>query len=304
MILSINRTSLFCYLVLYLYACLSTNANAQSSDDSVRRLNGAFREAYANARAKTLRQSGPIILVRGDSLILINGEQRVEGSIVDEAYHDLKTVAHVPLTIYALLSSCEDGEIDEQLIAQLRKVRELMSNASKAFHDRLDDSNLEKRQRSMLQACMDFVDRVLDSQRHSRADLLKLTTSSVRQIQENLEAAAKYQIDNYHQQVLEWRKSLSDEQWARLHILIPGSPMARRDSLAVQYFAKLLGERGESRRIVYAESLFAESQAMNRLGTHFFDTQIGVDFFSDRWRMHRDVLGTATAKYLETLEFD
>lgn len=127
---------------------------------------------------------------------------------------------------------------------------------------------------------------------------------SLPQIQENLAVAAKYRIENYHQQILKWRETLSDQQWERTHVLIPGSPMARKNSLAVQYFAKLFGERGEGRRIIYAESLFAESQAINLLGTHLLDTQIGIDFFADPWRMHRDALGTATAKYLETLRFD
>ena len=57
----------------------------------------AFRQAYAGARAESLKRCGPIILVRGDQLILIHGKRRLEGTVVNEAYHDLKTVAHVPL---------------------------------------------------------------------------------------------------------------------------------------------------------------------------------------------------------------
>lgn len=299
----VRRVSLLLLLVLGASVLLPTDANAQSDDDPVQRLNGAFREAYAKARAEVLKQSGPVIIVRGDGLILINGEQRVAGSLVDTAYHDLKTVAHVPLTIYSLLASRQDGKIDEQLVADLREIRELIINAGKTFHGRLDDPDLETRQRSMLQTCIRYIDQLLESERYTRAALLKLTMGSVRQIQENLAVATKYRIDNYHRQALKWRKMLSDEQWARLHVLIPGSPMARKDSLAVQYFAKLFGERGEGSRIVYAESLFAEPAALNLLGTHLFDSQIGEAFFSDRWRMHRDVLGTATAKYLETLRF-
>ena len=80
--------------------------------------------------------------------------------------------------------------------------------------------------------------------------------------------------------------------------------MPRQNHLAVQYFAKLLGEQGEGARIVYAESLFTESQALKRLGTHVLDTQIGRDMFGDPWRMHRDLLGVAAAEYLDQLSFD
>ena len=281
---------------------LALRAEKPSDDDPIRVLNSAFRQAYAQGRAATLENSGPILLVRGNALTLIDGDQRSQGSTVDQAYHDLKTVAHVPLTIYSLFATCSDGKIDEQLAAQLRKTKALINVAHAAFDGRLSDEELERRQRTMLKLCKDYIDQVLESGQFSRSKLLRLTSNCVPQIQENLEVTAKYRVDNYHQQMRKWKKSLSDEQWKNLLILIPGSPLVRKDSLAVQYFAHLFGERGEGSRIVYAESLFAESQAMNRLGTHLFDTQIGVDFFGDPWRMHRDVLGTATAKYLETLK--
>ena len=43
---------------------------------------------------------------------------------------------------------------------------------------------------------------------------------------------------------------------------------------------------------------------MDLLGTHLLDTDIGVAFFEDPWRMHRDLLGDAAATYIETLDFN
>jgi hypothetical protein len=67
---------------------------------------------------------------------------------------------------------------------------------------------------------------------------------------------------------------------------------------ATQYFARLLGENGEGKRIVYAESIFEESRALNLLGAHLLDTRIGSAFFDDAGRMHRDLLSDAAREYL------
>jgi hypothetical protein len=80
-----------------------------------------------------------------------------------------------------------------------------------------------------------------------------------------------------------------------------GPQLPRKDNLAVQYFARLLGEPGEGRRIVYAESLFDEPEALDLLATHLVDTQVGLDFFDDPMRMHRDLLGDAAREYLPHL---
>ena len=284
--------------------CLASETQSQANYDSIRRLNDAFRLAYAKTRDQVLQQSGPIILVQGHRLILFNGAQRLEGSIVNSAYHDLKTVAHTPLAIYALLALQKNGSLSDTVASHLIEFKDTITQVSKEFVDRLDDGALEARQQILLESCIDFIDNVLISKHYSHQKLLKFTKGSLPQIQENLEEASKYRIDNYHFQALEWRKMLGPDQWARMHVLIPGATMSRVNNLAVQYFAKLLGERGESRRIIYAESRFAESQALELLGTHLFDTQIGIDFFSNPWRMHRDALGTSAARYLETMQFD
>ena len=75
--------------------------------------------------------------------------------------------------------------------------------------------------------------------------------------------------------------------------------MPRTNNLAVQYFSKLLGVKGEGIKITYAESVFQQKRAMQILGTSLLDAQIGEGYFGDPWRMHRDLLGNAAAVYLD-----
>ena len=99
-----------------------------------------------------------------------------------------------------------------------------------------------------------------------------------------------------------WRKLLSAEEWGRLKVIVCGSQMPRRENLAVQYFAKLLGEKGEGTRILYAEALFEQEKVLRLLGTHLQDRDIAQAFFDDPLRLHRDLLADGAAEYLRTLE--
>jgi hypothetical protein len=81
-----------------------------------------------------------------------------------------------------------------------------------------------------------------------------------------------------------------------------GSAMPRQGQIVVQYFAKLLGEPGEGRRIIYAEGLWTEDRALDLLGKHLLDGAIGRDFFGDDRRMMRDLLADAAKEYLARKE--
>jgi hypothetical protein len=77
--------------------------------------------------------------------------------------------------------------------------------------------------------------------------------------------------------------------------------MPRQDLVVTQYFLRLLHEPAEGGRVVYAESLWDEPKALDLLGTHLLDGNVGEAFFSDYLRMHRDLLGEAASQYLPRL---
>jgi hypothetical protein len=101
-----------------------------------------------------------------------------------------------------------------------------------------------------------------------------------------------------------WRKEMTPEEWTRLRVIVMGSALPRRGNLAVQYFARLLGEKSESPRLVYAESVWEEDRALRLLATYMLDTGVGVAFFDDPLRMHRDLLADAATEYIKQLKFE
>jgi len=112
------------------------------------------------------------------------------------------------------------------------------------------------------------------------------------------------QLDALHAQVNQWHRTMKPEEWKTLRVVNIGSQMPRASNVVTQYFARLFNEKGEGRRIIYAESLWDEAKALNLLATHQLDSQIGTAFFNDDTRMNRDLLSDIATEYLKLMKFD
>lgn len=93
------------------------------------------------------------------------------------------------------------------------------------------------------------------------------------------------------------------DEWSKLHVLVLGRQMPRRRNVAIQYFAKLLDDKDESRRLVYAEELSGEQQGLDLLATHQLDSELSEAFFDSPDRMEIDLLGNAASVYLDAFDF-
>jgi len=273
----------------------------ERADDPLVGLNQAFREAYANCRQRLLNRSGPVILVEGDNLVLLHNGHRREAKVVPDDYHVLKAVSHVPLAIYVMLVAREDAPLDKECLDGLRAYRERVVQAEPSLKNRGLSQEVLLRQQEILRAALTFLDSALDRKQVSADDLHKFTRDLGSKLLANAADAAHAELDALDKQVRDWRATLPAEEWKKLHVVVMGSALPRQGNLAVQYFAHLLDEKGEGRRIVYAESLFEETRAMNLLGTHLLDTRIGSSFFDDAERKHRDLLADAAREYLKTI---
>jgi hypothetical protein len=270
--------------------------------DPLIRLNAEFRRDYARARAAMLAAAGPVIVVDGDRLVLRRGKERTAVEAVPAVYDRLKAVAHAPLAAYLLLAGGEQGFDDERL-DDFRRLRDRTAAVARVLGEYGFSPTQLERQKKLLQE----TDAVLAAALQQRRFVAERRTAFARHmaplVLANVTDAARAQIDGYQAQVTRWRRQMSAEEWARLRVVVIGSPMPRRANVAVQYFARLLGEAGEGKRIVYAESL-DEARGLNLLGTHLLDRKIATDFFDDPRRMDRDLLGDAAAEYLRTLKLE
>jgi hypothetical protein len=274
---------------------------AEPPADPLLALNDSFRAAYRNGRAETLAHAGPVVLVEGDDLVLLHDGRRSQVACIPAAYHTLKAVTHVPLALYVLLEPFGDGTLSEERLAELRRYRELVVAGRDSLEGRGFSAPVLQRQERILAESLAFLDGVLSRRRAGRDEVAEFARRLGPLLLANADEAARLELDALHAQTAAWRRELTADEWRRLHVVVMGSAMPRRGNLAVQYYARLLGEPGEGARIIYAESLWDEGKARDLLGTHLLDTAIGADFFGDGRRMHRDLLADAAEEYLKKL---
>ncbi len=226
-----------------------------------------------------------------------------------EIYHTLKTFDHIALAIDVTLAAYGDGTpIPEDVLHDLREYRALLPAARERIPAFGLDAEQRERQKTIVDACAEFLDSVLDQRKCTAAKRIHFTRRMTTLVMANAAAAARAALDALHHQVMAWKADLSPEEWSRLTVLVIGRQLPRKDNLAVQYFARLLGESrfllgqpGEGKRIIYAEGLAEEPRALDLLATYLVDTQVGIDFFNDPSRMTRDLLSDGAREYLPLL---
>lgn len=263
-------------------------------------LNDAFRAAYADAKSRVLASSGPTLIVNGDNFALLRGGRRVEANVGAPIYDPVKTIAHIPLAIYVTLTP-GDGAVGEDRLKTLAALRSLIPPAEASLATLKLPATTLARQKRIVADSLAFLDDVAGKRECARSALLAFTRGMAPLVMENVAEATRAQLDATHAQVSAWRHDLSPQEWDQLHVLIVGPHMPRENLVVMQYFLRLLHEPAEGRRVVYAESLWQEPQALDLLGTHLLDGGIGEAFFGDYMRMHRDLLGDAASQYLPRL---
>lgn len=105
-----------------------------------------------------------------------------------------------------------------------------------------------------------------------------------------------------------WLDAMTPDERSRLQVLVANAHMPREGSLTNQYFTAVVGDPYEGKfddeniaegsRMISAEGIYDESGLLNLLGTHILDSAIGVSFFADPVRMHRDLLADVTEDWI------
>jgi hypothetical protein len=233
--------------------------------------NDTFRAAYREARARALAAAGPVLLVDGDQLLLIDGARRERATIRDGRYHALKEAAHAPLGVFAALCDI-DGPLPPDRLPTLRALRLAMARLGPAAASAQTE-----------------LDAVLAQGTSRQADLAAWARAAGPALLAAAGQAAELERAALETATSGWQAALG-ERFARVHVIVIGSHMAREGELALTFFLARLGESAEGGRVIYAESLWEEGRALELLGTHLIDGQAAAAFFGDPRRLHRDVL--------------
>ena len=235
---------------------------------------------------------------------MIHNGKRDTQTVIPKLYRDRKAVAHSALFLWVLLASPDERVIDKERRAILETMHERLGNAFDSIRAGDLADSVKERQLRILGEAKAIAAKTLEGGKVTRAALLAFVAKVNPDLAENAREAGAAQLDALHAQVGAWRKSLTPEEWKSLRVVVIGAQMPRGRNLQTQYFARLLGEKGESRRLVYPESLWEEPKALNLLATHAVDENVSVAFFDNPDRMEIDLMADVAAAHIKRMKFE
>lgn len=287
--------------------------------NQLQNLNGVFRANYSTQKKEALAKLPVIIIAKGDFLILYHKGIRTEVKYLPSAYHRHKEVSHIPVLLYLIVQ--DKTNLSDSKLAELNELRKAIVHIQETL-DNNAYADLEiSNSKDILKRCLDFIDNKI----HPNTKAVENQTIFFKKLGplllKNAAEASFLQLDALNTQVQAWKKEIPREDWNRIAVVVMGPQMPRVGEVTMQYFARLTGkqmEKGNStadwlnqtpqlvndpnkrqRRLVYAESLRTEEEALGLLATHIIDEDIGRVFFDDEMRMQCDLLSEGASKRLK-----
>lgn len=280
-----------------------------TAEERIAALDGRFVAIYEAARRRRLdaQMGRALLLVVDDVMLFYHGgrEPEVIPGMRPPLYDKLKTLSHVSLAIYCLLSgrSGDEAAAPPDLLDDIRDYRaQLAATADDLDADEAFEAGLLPHRVEIYARSLAFLDRVIAEERARTADLAAFCRANVRDLNACFAAATRVQLDACHAEILCLKESvLSAEDWAALRVVVMGPHMAHKDENFLQYFARLLhSPMYKDKRVVYFEGE-DRAAALDLMGTALLDLEASQVIFDDEMRLHRDVLADATKVYLDEL---
>ena len=276
-------------------------------------VNDAFHERYDRARAVEERKGAVLVFLADDLVVILRDGTRRTLPVTPRLFHVIKSVAHVPVALFAALHRAKNeapleklrGFIDASL-SSLAKEAHAQEATAGADHETL--SALD----ALLQESKTFVERVLALDSHGTNEpgpakelLSAFAETSGKRLLHLIELATRVQLAALHAVVEKALGELDEADLHHLEVVVTGNHQARARSLGMQYFRKRLGEHeGAEGRVAYAEAVEDADEALALVGTRRMDAEIAKAFFGDAKRLQEDVLGDAVRDLLEKTELD
>jgi hypothetical protein len=272
-------------------------------------VNTIFLNEYV-ARIDAITKVHPLYVeVSGNNLILHRNGQEDSKRVIPDIYHALKDVSHVPFLLYLRLSPLSSKEqLSETEIAGL----ETLSAKISAARDALSTGGLNnlqmKRQQRIMERSLALLHTTIETKRIPRSTVEGFTHATAPLLLENVDDAACYAIQGMHAQMMQWKRSMTAEEWKRITVINPGMFQPRYRSLPTQYFGWLFpapapawAYPGENQRVIYSEFLHPHRNSAALLASILIDADTATAFFGNRWKLSEDLLGDSAARCIARL---
>jgi hypothetical protein len=269
----------------------------------------SFVNSYTAREDLVLVHQPPYVVVSGSDLILHQHNSTAKVRVIPNSYHALKDIAHIPFTVYLLLSPVERNlvTLDAQIPALTRLSACLDAVLSSVTPEFFSADQLE-RQRIILRTSEEFIKTTLQSKTVPRGDLLSFASKMRPLMLQNADQAGCTQIQGTHAQMMKWKEQMTQDEWSNLMVVNLARHQARYRNAATQYFHWLIADNGppwsypgESMRVIFAESLGPSDKASNELAIVEIDADASEAFFGNPWRLSEDILSDGADRCIRTL---
>jgi hypothetical protein len=294
-----------CVALLVAGNTLAQTAAQATRSDPLADLNVLFLKEYA-ARIDVINQEHPLYIeVSGNDLVLHRNGKEESKRVIPETFHRLKEVSHVPVLLYLRLEPLSSlPQLSESDIAGLKTLSAEISAARNA----LSASGLDDSQRPIIDHSLMLLRKTIEVKHLSRTTLDDFAHTMGPLLLANANTAACYAIQGMHAQMMQWKRVMTENEWARIVVINPGVMQPRYRSLATQYFGWLFSAPappwaypGENERVVYSEFQLPHRNSPELLASLQIDRDAATAFFGNEWGLNQDLLSDGAAKCIAKL---
>jgi hypothetical protein len=262
-----------------------------------------FFTSYERAVHEVLGDGPPAFLVLPDRLVLYRGRTRQEWPLLPPLFNELKTVAHVTLGLFAVLSPTNGGPLGADDATALRQYEGLIASARGAIQQVALSPPQRDRQDKILAASHALAERALSQGRMPEADLTAFCRQVRPLVDANIGEAVRGYLDELNQRMAAALPQLDEGERTTYLVIVSGVHQARIDNAAMQYFNRLMHDPPViTQRLMYAENVFDEAGALHLLGIHRMARRVGRAYFDDPYYMNRDLFAPAAEAYVPTMK--
>jgi hypothetical protein len=286
-------------LLLVVMAWPAAAQDAASATQIFRRLNDTSIAIYRDAKRRLLGEADPVVIAGFDSvLIRQHGAEKRVGR-TPPPYDLLKTIDHVPRSLWAALRPAIAG-LDPEAAwrTNLTELRPRVAAALGTIKQAGLPEETAGRGEQTLRTCLGLIDRYLTGGVPSEAQLQGDMRALAPAMLADAADAARARLDAIDGDIRPWWNELSQNERERTFVVVLGAKTSRPGNLAYTYFVNLLGAAEDGHRVIYAESVFDEKGADGILAQLLTDRRLSIDFFADERRMERDLLADGAAARL------
>jgi hypothetical protein len=262
-----------------------------------------FFQSYEGAVHEVLPDPPPAFLVLPGRLVLYRHGTRQEWPLLPPLFNELKTVSHVTLGLFAILSPLNGRALAAANLNSLRRYRDLIAMTRGALAEIGLSAEQRARQEQILTASETLAARALADGRMVDADLAAFCRQMRPLVDANISEAVRAYLDELNRRMSAALPQLDASERADYLVIVTGVHQARIDNAAMQYFNRLMHDPPViAQRLMYAENVSDEAGALHLLGIHRMARRVGIAYFDDPDHMNRDLFAPAAEAYVPTMQ--